>query len=204
MTTHPPAIKSIAGNAGLEQVLETVWTCLREGAEPGRSPYTIAQLATVGTDGSAKVRYVVLRRASEESSEITFHTDVRSSKIAEIGANANVALVAADLEENIQIRLEGKAFIITDGPVKRAAWDASREHSLVLFRNPLVPGTPIEQPSHGQPANEPVGRDEGYQNFCVVVISVTHIDWLDLSVDGHERASLVRMGSDWHGSWVAP
>jgi pyridoxamine 5'-phosphate oxidase len=202
-TRHPP-VKPITSDTDLEQVLSTVWTCLREGAAAGRSPYSIAQLATVGMDGKAKVRYVVLRRASEETSEISFHTDVRSTKIAEINANPNVSLVAADLENNIQIRLDGKAFIITDGPVKRAAWDASRDHSLVLFRNPLVPGTPIEQPSDGQPANQPTDRDDGYENFCVVVISVIHMDWLDLSTDGHERASLVRKGPDWYGSWVAP
>ncbi|WP_108882456.1 pyridoxamine 5'-phosphate oxidase family protein [Anderseniella sp. Alg231-50] len=204
MTTHPPAFKPVAGNTGLEQVLATVWACLREGAAPGRSPYSIAQLATVSTDGSAKVRYVVLRRVSEDVREITFHTDVRSSKIAEINANPDVALVAADLEKNLQIRLEGRAHVITDGRVKRTAWDASRDHSLVLFRNPLVPGTPIDSPSDGQPTNQTVTRDDGYENFCMVVMSVTSVDWLDLSPDGHERAILVRNGLDWHGSWVAP
>ncbi|MGB5212833.1 MAG: pyridoxamine 5'-phosphate oxidase family protein [Anderseniella sp.] len=204
MNTRQPPAKSITSNAALKQVLSTVWTCLREAAAPGRSPYSIAQLATVGTDGAAKVRYVVLRQACEETGEIAFHTDVRSSKIAEINANSNVALVTADLENKTQIRLEGKARIITDGPVKRVAWDASRDHSLVLYRNPLVPGTEIAKPSDGQPGNAPADRDDGYENFCVVAISVTHIDWLDLSTDGHERASLVRTGSDWCGSWVAP
>ncbi len=204
MNTRPPPVKPITSNTGLKHVFSTVWGCLREGTAPGRSPYSIAQLATVGMDGTAKVRYVVLRRVCEDTSEITFHTDVRSAKVAEISANPSVALVTADLEKNVQIRLEGKASVITDGSVTRTSWDASRDHSLVLFRNPLVPGTEIDNPSDGQPANEPHDRDDGYENFCVVVISVTHIDWLDLSVDGHERASLVRAGSDWCGSWVAP
>lgn len=204
MNTRPLPVKPITNDTGLEQVFSTVWTCLRAGTAPGRSPYSIVQLATIGIGDTAKVRYVVLRRVCEEAAEITFHTDVRSTKITEINANPNVALVAADLENNLQIRLEGKASIIADGPVKRTAWDASRDHSLVLFRNPLVPGTPIEQPSDGQPANEPADRDDGYENFCVVVIFVTHIEWLDLSADGHERASLMRTGSGWCGSWVAP
>jgi len=197
-------MKPVTGNTGLGQVLSTVWMCLREGAAPGRSPYSVAQLATVGTDGTAKVRHVVLRRVCEDTSEITFHTDVRSAKVAEINANPNVSIVAADLEKNIQIRLEGTASIITDGPVKRSAWDASRDHSLVLFRNPLVPGTPVDNPSDGQPASEQHNRDDGYENFCVVAMSVNHIDWLDLSADGHERARLMRTGSGWCGTWVAP
>lgn len=204
MNTRQPPVKLITSNTGIAQVLSTVWICLRKGVAPGRSPYSIVQLATVGADHAAKVRYVVLRRVCKETSEITFHTDVRSAKIAEISANPNVALVAADLEKNIQIRLEGKASVITDGRIKRAAWDASRDHSLVLFRNPLVPGTPIDSPSDGQPGNDLADRDDGYENFCVVAISLTHIDWLDLSADGHERASLVRTGSGWCGSWVAP
>lgn len=197
-------VKLIASDTGLLQIFSTVWTSLRNGAAPGRSPYSIAQLATVGTDSTAKVRYVVLRQASEDRNEVALHTDVRSAKIAEINANPNVALVVADLEKNIQIRLEGKASIITDGPVKRAAWDASRDHSLVLYRNPLMPGTAIGNPSEGQPANEPADREDGYENFCVIVVSVTRIDWLDLAADGHERASLTRAESDWYGSWVAP
>ncbi len=204
MNTRQPQIKPVTGNTGLEQVLATVWTCLREGAAPGRSPFSIAQLATVGIEGTAKVRYVILRRVCEETGEITFHTDVRSAKIAEINANPNVSLVAADLEKNIQIRLEGTASIITDGPVKRSAWDASRDRSLVLYRNPLVPGTVIDNPADGQAGNQPTDRDDGYENFCVTVISVTCIDWLDLSADGHERASLMRAGSGWRGTWVAP
>ena len=204
MNTRQPQAKPVIGNTGLGQVLSTVWTCLCEGAAPGRSPFSIAQLATVGTNGTAKVRYVVLRRACEDTSEITFHTDVRSAKIAEIIANPNVSIVAADLEKNIQIRLEGTASIITDGPVKRSAWEASRDHSLVLYRNPLVPGTVIENPSEGQPGNEPADRDDGYENFCVTIISVTCIDWLDLSADGHARANLMRTGSGWCGNWVAP
>lgn len=204
MNTRPPPVKPITSNAGLKHVFSTVWRCLRDGIAPGRSPYSIAQLATVGTDGTAKVRYVVLRRVSEDTSEVTFHTDVRSAKVAEISASPSVALVAADLEKNLQIRLEGKASIITEDPVKRATWDASRDHSLVLFRNPMVPGTPIDNPSDDQPETEPADREDGYENFCVVAISVIHIDWLDLSADGHERASLVHTGSDWCGSWVAP
>lgn len=204
MSPCQPPVKLIASDAGLLQVLSTVWTCLREGAAPGRSPYSIAQMATVGTGGTAKVRYVVLRQASEDSNEVAFHTDVRSSKVAEIRTNPKVALVTADLEANIQIRLEGKASIITNGPVKRAAWDASRDHSLVLYRNPLAPGTEIDHPSDSQPGNDPTDHEDGYENFCVIVISVTRVDWLDLSVNEHERASLTREGSDWYGTWVAP
>lgn len=204
MNTRQPQIKPVIGNTGLGQVLTTVWTCLREGTASGKSPFSFAQLATVGTQGTAKVRYVVLRRVCEETGEVTFHTDVRSAKIAEINANPNVSLVAADLEKNVQIRLEGTASVITDGPVKRSAWDASRDRSLVLYRNPLVPGTVIDNPSDGQPGNEPVDRDDGYENFCVTVISVTCIDWLDLSANGHERANLMRTGSGWCGNWVAP
>lgn len=184
-----------------------VWKSLREGANPGPSPFSRAQVATIGIDGSPKLRNIIIRRTSEESNEVTFYTDIRSSKISEIKANPQIALVTCNFERNLQIRLEGTAIALSEGRIKETAWSSIHEHSRALFRNPLTPGIPISHPSKINPKShysDTSVDNKGYENFCVVVISVLRIDWLDLSEEDHKRIAFYRNSSDWYGGWIAP
>ena len=50
----------------IEPNLDRVWAALMAGAQPGRTPFTVVQLATSGLDDAPKVRSVILRSADAE------------------------------------------------------------------------------------------------------------------------------------------
>lgn len=192
----------------MQKILDRIWALLSEGANAGkeRSPFTMVQIATLGLDGAPRVRTVVLRQVNRDQRTVTFHTDIRSEKVAELKNDARIALVGCDLDAGLQIRLEGIARIVDRGERKEAVWNASRPRTLILYRAPLPPGTPIGSPNdaHAPPEFDDAGRTAGIENFCLVDIEVSTIDYLDLSPSGHVRARFIRDAESWQGIWVAP
>ena len=85
-------------------VYQELWQSLG-AATRSRSPFTMMQLATIGMDGAPKVRTIVIRQVDETHSTLSFVTDVRSPKIAEIRLDPRVSLVGYDPQAGIQIRL---------------------------------------------------------------------------------------------------
>lgn len=191
----------------LIQVQCRAWDYLRAGASDGRAPFTVMQAATIGRSSAPSVRNVILRYVYEAEHVIDFYTDVRSEKAAEIRADPRIALVGYDPEGMVQLRLEGVASVLTEGTDKKRAWDASRLRSLVLYRTPVPPGTSIDRPDDAYPAQSD-GHDinlAGYQNFCIVRVSLKTLEVLDLSVPAaHKRARYSRTGNEWEGQWIVP
>jgi hypothetical protein len=192
----------------MQKILDRIWALLTAGANAGqeRSPFTMVQISTLGLDGAPRARTVVLRQVNRSESAVTFHTDIRSKKVAELKKDPRIAVVACDLDAGLQIRLEGIATIVDRGERRDAVWNASRPRTLILYRAPLPPGTPIEAPSeaHVQPECDDAERNAGIENFCLVDIEVSNIDYLDLSPTGHIRARFIRDADSWQGIWVAP
>jgi len=184
----------------IEPNLDQVWAALMTGAQPGRTPFTVLQLATSGLDGAPRVRGVILRSADAEQGAVSFFTDLRSAKVEEIRHEPRVSLIGYDPDTGFQIRLEGKASIATEGPEKAAVWAACRSHTRALFQRPLPSGTPIAAPTEAAPADD----GDGESDFAVIVVSVIRIDWLDVSGPLHLRAVFRRDGRDWRGGWVTP
>jgi len=115
-------------------------------ATQSRSPFTMMQVATIGMDGAPKVRTIVLRQVDEVRSTVSFVTDLRSLKIAEIRRDPRVSLVGYDPQGGIQIRLEGRAIILDRPEDKKPIWDRCRPHTLALFESPYPPGIEIASP----------------------------------------------------------
>ncbi|KVN28430.1 pyridoxamine 5'-phosphate oxidase [Burkholderia pyrrocinia] len=183
-----------------------LWSCLESGVSEHRSPFTMLQLATLGLDGAPKVRTVVLRQVRRIERRLSFHTDVRSEKVAELRRDPRIALVGNDLDALIQIRIEGIASICDDEAERRAIWQSSRPHTLLLYRAPLPPGTPINSPeaAHVAANQSTAPEDDGYANFCLIHVTVTRIDWLELARAGHRRAAFDLHDDGYEARWIAP
>ncbi|MGY4837575.1 pyridoxamine 5'-phosphate oxidase family protein [Burkholderia pyrrocinia] len=190
----------------LAQTYDRLWSCLESGVGVQRSPFTMLQAATLGLDGAPKVRTIVLRQASRADRVLSFHTDVRSEKVAELRRDPRIAIVASDLDALVQIRAEGVASICDGEAQRRAIWQSSRPHTLLLYRAPLPPGTPVESPeaAHVSARQDTVPTGDGYENFCVIHMTVTRIDWLELARAGHRRAVFDLQESGCEGRWIAP
>jgi pyridoxamine 5'-phosphate oxidase len=184
----------------IEPNLDRVWAALMAGAQPGRTPFNVVELATSGLDDAPKVRSVILRSADAERGAVSFSTDLRSAKIKEMRRQPRVSLIGYDADAGFQIRLEGKATIDKEGRKKAAAWAACRSHSRTLFQHTLPSGTPIAAPPEAAPADD----GDGERHFAVVAVSIIRIDWLDISGPVHLRAVFQRDGCDWRGGWVVP
>ena len=182
----------------IEANLDRVWAALMTGAQPGRTPFTVLQLATSGLDGAPKVRSVILRGADAERDAVSFFTDVRPRR--DTTWSHGFSWSGYDEEAGFQIRLEGKATIDTEGPEKAAAWAACRSHTRALFQHPLPSGSPISAPAEAAPADDV----DGERHFAVIVVSVIRIGWLDISRPLHLHAMFQRDGRDWRGGWVSP
>ncbi|UEP51715.1 pyridoxamine 5'-phosphate oxidase family protein [Burkholderia ambifaria] len=190
----------------LTQTCDRLWSCLESGVGTQRSPFTMVQAATLGLDGAPKVRTIVLRQVSRADRLLAFHTDARSEKVEELRRDSRIAVVANDLDALVQIRAEGVASICDDEAQRRAIWQSSRPHTLLLYRAPLRPGTPIESPeeAHVTPSPGDAPTDDGYRNFCFVHVTVTRIDWLELARGGHRRAVFDLNDDGYEGRWIAP
>jgi pyridoxamine 5'-phosphate oxidase len=192
----------------MDELFDRIWALLYAGANAGkeRSPFSLLQAATLGLDGGPKVRTVVLRRADRAGSSVVFHTDARSEKAAELARDPRIALVGCDLDAGIQIRLEGVARISADLAEREAVWNASRPRTLILYRAPLAPGKPIASPDDAHPSAQcgDAASMAGFENFCLIDVHVSSIDYLDLSAAGHVRARFTLERDKWRGSWLAP
>ncbi|PAJ86502.1 pyridoxamine 5'-phosphate oxidase family protein [Burkholderia ubonensis] len=192
---------SDSATESLQSTYDRLWACLESGVGTKRSPFTMLQAATLGLDGAPKVRTLVLRQVRRAGHVLSFHTDVRSEKVAELRRDPRIALVGVDLDALVQIRVEGIASICTDEAERRAVWQASRPHTLLLYRTPLPPGTPVATPAD----TGPMTTDDGYANFCLIHVTATRIDFLDLAPsEGHLRAIFDLHAGGYNGRWVAP
>lgn len=181
-------------------MFDTAWARLAEGAAPGRSPWSFAQLATVTADGAPRVRTVVVRHADRKTRRLHVYTDARSPKVAEISHESRVALVGHDVEAGLQVRVEGVARIVTSGPAHAAAWEASKAASRALYGLPHAPGTPLAAPVAGAPG-APV---DGAARFAVLEVDVDRLDALHLAAEGQRRIAFAWTDAGWAGGWIAP
>ncbi|MCY1299129.1 Pyridoxine/pyridoxamine 5'-phosphate oxidase [compost metagenome] len=185
----------------LDLLYRHAWDCLCVEVDQGPNPFRLMQAATLGLDSFPKVRTVVLRKADRESGTLCFHTDLRSDKFAELQRDPRISMVGMDSIRNVQIRIEGDARLITTGQDRDAAWQASRMHSRRLYQGRIPPGTPLESPSQAYAEMAP---DQGFEHFCLVVVSIHRLEWLDVSTETHQRALFQRTGPIWQSLWVAP
>jgi pyridoxamine 5'-phosphate oxidase len=191
----------------MDDLLDTIWTLLGTGANPGaeRSAFTMLQAATTALDGAPAIRTVVLRRACREARSLMFHTDVRSAKVAELKADARIALLGCDLDAGVQIRVRGMARVVDDPRETREVWESSRPRSLIVYRAPLAPATPVACPAdaHAPPQSDGA-QSSGFEHFCLIEMEACDIDYLHLARDGHVRAGFVYESGAWRGQWLAP
>lgn len=197
----------MAATTTLSETLAQAWACMNAGAAPGRSRFSMVQVATVDADGGPRARTVVIRSVDAHARQIAFHTDRRSPKVKELHADPRVTVIGYDMEAGQQVRIEGLAHLHIGDSEALAAWGASRADTRLNYQSDLSPGEKLDDPRKGDVrpvSNRRNAKKAGFDHFCRVVIEVTKIDWLSLATDGHRRAIHHWAGDNWDSSWVAP
>jgi hypothetical protein len=179
----------------LAATLDEVWRRLAHGVADACAPARHPALATVGRDGGAEVRTVVLRAADRATARLDVHSDGAAGKIDEIRAEPRVCLHVWDPAGNLQLRLRATAEIVT-GAAVAPLWAAVPTPARANYGGTPAPGTPIAAP------DDHAARVDAAR-FAVVSCALREIETLHLGRDRHRRARF-RADTDWRGTWLAP
>lgn len=163
----------------------------------------------VSADVDARV--MVLRAFDRERATLRLHTDARSPKAGVIAGDPRVAVLFYDKGAKIQIRARGIGAVLTAGPEVDNAWAAGTNYARRCYLGD-GPGAASAAPTSGLPPEfEGVEPDDAQliparENFALLIITITALDWLYLAHTGHVRAQFSRANdsADWQGQWVAP
>ena len=174
-----------------------------------KSPLHTPVIVTADVDA----RVMVLRAFDAAEWTLRLHTDSRAPKAAAIGADPRIAVLFYDKGAKIQIRARGTGAILRDGAEVDAAWQASTRFARRCYLGE-GPGALSDTPTSGLPPEfEGAEPDEAQlvparENFALLKITLTALDWLYLAHTGHVRAQFSRMQEAgevrWEGRWVSP
>jgi pyridoxamine 5'-phosphate oxidase len=192
----------------LQTALAAAIEHLSNAAQDRRSAMHVPVIGTADGD----LRMMVLRACAPDLALLRFHTDARSPKVAAITEQPQVSILAHDPEARVQLRLRGHARVELTGVTADAAWDEASAYARRCYLAQAAPGSNLLGPASGLPA-EVEGQVPSAeqllparQNFAVMLVEPTSLDWLHLAHTGHRRAQFSRraVGDAWRGEWVGP
>ena len=191
----------------LDEVLAHAEAQLAAAGNDWRHPMHQVVVATADADQ----RIMVLRDYDAETRTLRFHTDARAPKVSVIAAEPAVGLLLYDHDGKLQLRCKGVARIERDGPVANAAWAAATNFAKRCYLAPQPPSSAADGPTSNLPADlEGVAPDDdraalGRENFAVLLVTLTSLDWFSLSHEGHRRAAFrFAANGTVEASWLAP
>ncbi len=197
-------------NYSLSELEKDCWIKLLNGSLKGRDPLGSPTVANTGAYG-INMRTVVLRKVNTIEKTLTFHTDIRSGKWAELQENNNISWMFYDAVGRFQIRLAGKASLHQHDAIANDAWLKNSANSRKIYMGEIAPSTKSTKPTNGLPtafeSTDPTMEESeaGKQNFGVVVTQVNWMEWLWLNSQGHRRASFnYNENNSFQASWLIP
>lgn len=187
-----------------------IWQRLTRAAVDRRSAWHTPALATISGDGAPRVRTLVLRGVDRADGMLRLNSDMRSGKVAEIGANRAVCVHFYDKAARLQLIADGDAVVDHGGPAADAAWARATLFARRCYVAPVGPGALADGPTSGLPLSletrEPTVEESavGRARFCVLLIRLRRLEFLQLAVTGHRRGAFDRTDAGWQGQWLVP
>ena len=163
----------------LPAIEAALWRELFSAAQDAAHPWRTPVLAT--TDGElGDARTVVVRGVDIAQRRMTFFTDARAAKVAQLGAYPLGTLVhwspALNWQLRVRVRLEAQA----DGLAVSSHWARLKLSPAAHdYLSALAPGSKLDNA---------IGARGERSHFALIVAEVLAIDWLELHAEGHRRA----------------
>mgnify|MGYP001798295743 CR=1 FL=1 len=176
----------------LSETRARVWSMLEDGVKDPKAPARFVTLATVGAAG-AEARILVLRAADDAAGTVTFHTDARTSKVAELAVSRNATALVWDAAERFQIRLR---LSLSQRAGTAEEWAALSDGARSLYGGTPAPGDPLDRPEAHTPKPDP-------DQFCILTGTIAEIETLHLGQPYHARALFTRANA-FKGQWITP
>jgi pyridoxine/pyridoxamine 5'-phosphate oxidase len=177
------------------QYLEEAIRELVNGHSKKRHPFRYFVLAT-NENGKPRQRTVVLRKIVSDSN-LVIYTDKRTQKIKDIQDNSEFSALFYDSKKLLQIRIEGKAELITDKEQIASYWHTVQEASRKDYTTSIAPGSIIKNP-------DAVSYQEKENHFCPVKLVPNTIEYLRLKRPNHLRILFSRIDTEWSGEFLVP
>jgi hypothetical protein len=160
-----------------------IWRMLARGVVDAKHAYRLCNLATVNSEGKPDTRTVVLRACDIPNRSLSFHTDIRSQKVAHFHHQTEVCMHFWDHKESLQIRVYGKVTIHHLDEVAAKKVENLPANQKELFGYSIPPGSVLS-------GNETDFFQENLvkPHFAWITIAVESIDALHLGRSGvHTR-----------------
>lgn len=164
----------------LREIDSDCWQQLETGASDPDSGFHFLTLASVDQQGKPQARTLVLRAVDREKRTLAFHTDMRSLKWQALAVNPDVTVLGYSAKT--QLRLQGTVELhAAHSAVAEAAWQRLSCRTQQTYAG-AAPGSDIDHQS-----NDAANAED---NFGVLLIRITQLDWCLLARDNNQRALL--------------
>jgi hypothetical protein len=172
-----------------EDLYRRIWLELQRAAQDRHHDWRTPVLTSVDAQGVPQARTVVLREVNTVTRALTFYTDSRSPKVAELQAAPQSALVFWSKRLSWQLRVSARVRVDTTGPLLDAAWSrVSQSAAAGDYLSATAPGSPL----HLQGT-----APDRQHNMAILIAQVDVMDWLELARSGHRRALLTPDRAEW-------
>ena len=165
-------------------LLEIARIALNKSNDDPGHPFRFFQLATHGT--YPEVRTIV-KRKSDDDFKLSFFTDARSPKVEQIRQNDKVSAHFYDHQQKLQIRITGRAQLVSEGPV----FDAFLAQ--VKLTEALQDYSSMQAPGQAVKDQSVISFGEGV-HFLLVNIHPEKLDILQLGVGSTYSSSILSSG----------
>ena len=195
-------------NTAFNEILEESWNHIT-GA--GNKDEKVTRTITVCnySAGYVNAYTVVLREAIAEDKSLVFYTDIRSEKVAEIRQDNRLTIITYKEDSKEQLIFKGTAIIYHQNATTQHYWTRDGFKGRRSYLAQPAPSSVVTEPGDGLEYLNDKEFDEtdmeGYENFAVVKIEVSEIEWLKLSRSGNRRAKFtLTENKDWQAQWLIP
>ena len=185
----------------LDAILPAAFRLFSRGVADRRSAFHTPTIATIA-HGLPALRTVVLRGFDPVLRTLTFHTDVRSAKVAALIANPMAALHAYDAGQKIQIRATGPVTLHEADDAADGAWERSSPPARRTYAILPAPGTAIASPADADLDGQDLAATRAV--FRRADLTITHLEWLYLAATGHRRARFTWTDDALSSTWLVP
>jgi pyridoxamine 5'-phosphate oxidase len=202
MALTPLPSQAMPAGGDLAGLVDDTWTRIAGGLDGTWPPWGLPMLATLSLDGP-RARILALRDAQPAARTFVFHCDARSDKVCEIDRDARVSVIFWDPDDGIEARFTGRAVAHRQEGVTHDAWLRVTRLRRLASRTAKRPGTVLDAGARLDDMPQ-ASYTDGYENFAVIHVEVTQLDWLWVGADDLRRAIFRWTGSQWRGSWAVP
>ena len=188
----------ILPNNKLEEIPSIVFSELRKGVSKKKHPFKNVVLTTL-SEKTPMSRWVVFRKLTLEQN-LLIYTDSRTEKIKDLKKNSNSGLLFYNNKQGLQIYFTTVSTIHQNNELTKKYWQGIAGTSSENYTTIYPPSTPVKNIEEGQKTD----KDLNDKHFSIIELCPINMSILQLSRDGHIRASFSKINNEWEGTFIVP